>query len=363
METINSKSIVETCPILTALLDANRDFLLVANGTTNHCPMALIALARMGASEQRLLDFFESWKQHFAIPIAMQNQQIISGEWINYLGDVSAFHALQDYFYTQIRQRDVTSVLCEVIEKNAFTAASGAFHAIIRLAYGLAEKHDGEIAAGLAYLVSAHLPIRLHSISDKDGQPAGQRSHVSSVMQGLSNIAGQTFSQYEGDMITTRMRAAAADPDFIQHCPDLDFYADVLHDLADAALQLYWRSPSFIALHMVTGVSAAGQIIRFLSAQLPRSLGQRLLRQLFDDLWPAFCAAYVVAGAVPLSPGLLPTQSAPLDLTWRECIERAIQSHDEHLIKMTYTCYLENGLCHSPMYLKVVQRLAFDGNV
>ncbi|MBX9870225.1 MAG: questin oxidase family protein, partial [Burkholderiaceae bacterium] len=162
-------------------------------------------------------------------------------------------------------------------------------------------------------------------------------------------LAGHGFSQYEGGMITTRMRAVAADPDFIQHCPDLDFYTGAWHDLADAALQLYWQSPSFTALHIVTGVSAARQIASRLPVQLQH--------QLFVNLWPALCAAYVVVGAPALSNEWLPVQFARPDLTWRECMDRAIQCNDEHIIKMTYTCYLENALCNSPIYLMVVQRL------
>ncbi len=49
------------------LLDLNQEFELHAVGTTNHCPMALIALARMGASANRLQDFFDQWTKKYAI--------------------------------------------------------------------------------------------------------------------------------------------------------------------------------------------------------------------------------------------------------------------------------------------------------
>jgi hypothetical protein len=43
------------------LLDDNARFDLGARGTADHLPMALVALSRMGAAEERSVEYFHWW--------------------------------------------------------------------------------------------------------------------------------------------------------------------------------------------------------------------------------------------------------------------------------------------------------------
>lgn len=350
METIQSYSEKSSSDCLQQLLDMNQTFLLAANGTTNHCPMALVALSRMGASEVRLRNFFQHWKQNFFHEANHLSLQRIEGTWHDYLGDVNAFHALQAYFRQEIERNGASAVMVNFCETIQFAPASGAFHAVIRLAYGLDVAHAGEIAAGLAYMVCTHLPISLQEMDQETERGQLQeRMQVTTVAEGLTHLARRHMQPYPGRLITARLRAVVGDPDFSGDCPHLTYDEHVLRDLADMAIRLYWQTRDFTVLHMVTGVSAARQIM----AHLPVPLQRRLL----TDLWHAYCAAYVAAGAPQLSHASLNVQADPAGLNWQSGMDKAIQSENEHHIKMTYTCFLEYQVSRAPIYLAVVQRL------
>src|SRR5262249_10884574 len=54
--------------VLRRLLDANERFDLANRGTVNHLPMALYALSRLGASDDRLEEYFGWWEENRALP-------------------------------------------------------------------------------------------------------------------------------------------------------------------------------------------------------------------------------------------------------------------------------------------------------
>jgi hypothetical protein len=88
---------------LNALLDANRRFDLAAKGTTNHCPMALVALAAMGAPPARLQAFFDRWEREYALLAPPVDTTVSRSEWKAHLGERAAFGALRLCFCDWIR--------------------------------------------------------------------------------------------------------------------------------------------------------------------------------------------------------------------------------------------------------------------
>src|SRR5271168_4616288 len=144
---------------LSDLLDANARFDLAARGTTNYCPMALVALAEMGASPARLQKFFDMWEREYALSAPPADTIINRYEWSRQLGKSAAFGALRLCFLEWIVEVGSTHVITAVLREVPFAPATAAFHALIQLAYGIKAEHPGEIASGLAALISAHLPI------------------------------------------------------------------------------------------------------------------------------------------------------------------------------------------------------------
>jgi len=314
---------------LQRLLDANRRFDLNGRGTTNHCPMALTALAAMGAPQERLDQFFTHWERRYAVTVE-DHAPLARDTWPDAVGRADLFCAARDCFAAWIAQDGADAVMQKIIGTISLAPASGAFHALIRLAYGLEAENESEIGAGLAALVCNKLGI--------DIAPEG-RAPAASVADGLARLSqAMAGTRIEGTWIAPRLRAVAQLPTFQAALLAMPQDEDLLAALRYAALALYWQTDDFIALHMVTGMHAA----RIVLAHLPQATAQRYL----PELWSAFCAAYVVIGAPPLqSP-----QTDPVKQDWPALFALATASDDDHDIKLAHTCFEENRVSPSPLY-------------
>jgi hypothetical protein len=327
---VTIKTIALLNPKLQVLLDANASFALAARGTTNHCPMALIALDRMGATPERLQAFFDMWKREYAVSASPVDTTISRHAWLNHVGDGKAFGVLRACFLEWIVDDGYVSVVSTVLEGIPFAPATLAFHALIRLAYGIEAEHAGEIASGLAALVSSHFPIKV----DVDVARRAQ-SVRSGFTEAVSTMKGGVF---QGNSITARLRAVAMDPRFAiavrapPPCPSL------LDELARTTIGAYWQTPDFTLLHTVTATRAARIVFSCLS--------DALVERLSLPLWIALCAAYVTVGLPPAGENETPKGA----IDWQRLRELAVASDDDHVIKMAYTCFCEDMREPSPLY-------------
>jgi len=319
------------------LLDANARFDLEAKGTTNHCPMAIVALAELGAPPARLQEFFDMWERDYAVHARPVEIVIQRDAWAEQLGHAPAFGALRVCFLDWINEVGARNVILTVLKEIPFAPASVAFHTLIRLAYGIHAAHPGEIAAGLAALVSAHLPI---------AAPHNANGSAPSVDFAFAQITHATRQiPIEGNSITARLRAVAADARFGQTVLAPPASSNLLDDIARATIAAYWRTPDFTLLHTVTATHAA----RILFTELPAPLVERLL----PDFWLALCAAY----ATVRKPASADVEVLDVALEWSELCQMAIASNDDHVIKMTYTCFCEDRRDPSPLYRASAARL------
>lgn len=321
------------------LLDENVRFGLAARGTTNHCPMALVALANMGATPDRLQAFFTRWTDKYAIIETQPAVALAGSDWRAQVGNLAAFSSLRRHFAEAIGRDGAPAVIADVVSRAPHAPATDAFHALIRIGYGIEAGHDGEIAAGLAAYVAASLPIEI----DTD-----ERRAALSVEDGFAVMAAQLPDRdWPLGSITGRLRAIAADPTFRQALQSPPAGNNLLDELARVSIALYWQKADFTVLHMVTGVNAA----RLVLGRLPAALAERMRA----PIWAALCATYVSVGAPPLIRVAAPEVQA----AWPEVLQRAIASDDDHVIKMVYTCFMESQRYpDSSYYLAAASRIA-----
>ncbi|GAB3256900.1 questin oxidase family protein [Chitinimonas naiadis] len=322
---------------LRQLLDANTGFSLDAVGTTNHLPMALVALAGMGATPQRLQDFFTLWERKYAIALAVADTTVTRNNWQGQIGNRAAFGALQALFTEWVGHEGANKVIAHVLRHIPAAPATGAFHALIRLSYGLRARHEGEVGAALAAMVVGNLPIAL----DLAGRPSAES--VAVALTQLSHAqAGRT---YGGESITGRLRAVAQDAVFDAALPAPPTTPSLLDEMARVAIALYWQTNNFTVLHMVTALHAARTVLPLLAPELAVRYA--------DALWVAYCAAYVSVGA----PALREASPARIEADWPDLMAAAVQDDDDHVIKMTYTCYQEYQREPNELYRQVAARL------
>ena len=324
---------------LERLLDDNIRFDLAGRGTVNHLPMALFALSRMGASDERLIDYSRWWEENRALPRRDSGREIDRNEWHQHIGEAQMFDALSDCFRRWVLDSGSTEVIAAVFPGVSCGVAAAAFHGLIRLAYGIEADHPGEIGAGLATLCSRYVDLGI----DRTPSTASVKAAFVQLADALGGAA------FTGQGIIGKMRAAASDPRFQTAISSPPIGPALPEELARASIALYWQTADFTVLHMVTTVHAA----RVLFGRFPELATDDAIRA----LWGAACAAYASVGAPPLSEVALASEVPP----WEKIFAAAVRSNDDHVVKMTYTCHCETIRYGNPLYQAAAARLVAVG--
>jgi len=293
--------------LVALLTDGARHAPEFGGGLSNHLPMALLALQRLGADDALLT----AWHDRYAARLepAPPAQAWPSGDaWPGRLGELAAWPAYRDLFGQWIGHEGGADVLAQALPVLMPGCGAGAFHGPIRVAYAARSGHAGELADALAYWACRFLPLGALPAApgrQADPEPLLRRLHAGRSKRGL---------------IFQRMQDAARDRVLHAQVAQLDVDDHTLERLARLSARAYTLSGNFTALHLLTACHA----MRVLSAFLD------------DDgaalrwFWQAWATAVVAAGMTPLpAPPLQP---------WDRIVAAARASDDEHVIKLVDSC-------------------------
>lgn len=281
---------------------------------SNHLPMALTALVRLGASDARITEFAKrySTKLRAAPPV----QPWPTGEaWRALLGQSGAWPAYRTLWRERIDNEGAPEVLAQALPTLMQGAAAAGFHGMIRAAYALAANHAEELADALAYW-----SCRWFACGAADGE--GSNADTAEVLATLDFAA----ELHDERLIVQQMAQAAAHPRFAPAVARWRVDAHVtLPHLAMLAAERYAACAEFTVLHLVTSAHA----MRVLLPWLPAEEQLAALRH--------------YAGAAAAAWATLPQDhqgvSLPVSvLPWTGIVARAIESDDDHVIKLVDSC-------------------------
>jgi hypothetical protein len=323
------------------LTDGDRFAPTYGSGLSNHLPMVLVALDRLGAAPAEL----EAHVQHYARrlePVRASEMVINPDNPDADLGDWSAFSAWRDFFRGALLREGIEESIALCWPMLMPGIASAGFHALIRLAYGLETGHRGEIANALAYMASSF--TRLFPGSAE--MPRNAESVALALEPIHQAFAGHTV---EADLIIEELQLVTDEPSFFPalRTPPLATRQDrelMLADTARMAIRLYLAAPGFNSLHLVTGTHA-------LSVVLPH-LPETLHAETMFYFWVAFCAGYVAIGA-PQAAEPQPAEGGD----WKVLTEAVRKSRKEHSIKFVYSCRAEYQKTKDPAYVVAAARI------
>ena len=290
-----------------------------ASGLSNHRPMALLALARLGAGDDRLLSFESRYARR--LQAAPPRQDWPAGEpWASRLGDRAAWPAYRDLFHQWLCNDFARDVLNQALPRLMQGCGGAAFPGLIRTAYAVQAAHRRELADALAYWACRWLDLGAPS-GEADTETSGpnRTTDPETVLRQLR--AGTS----PAPLIFQRMQAAAAPPAFQAAAGRLQVDTSTLRQLSGLGAMAYAASGNFTALHLVTGAHAMRVLLPFVDEPLHAVRGH----------WWAFaaavCASGMQAGAVPAA------------RPWPELVAAALASDDEHVIKLVDSCCAESA--------------------
>lgn len=310
-----------------------------AGGLSNHLPMALRALQALGAGDDRLHAFAQSYAVRLS-PAPADEAWPAGDAWPSRFGERAAWPAYRSLFAQWIGWEGGDAVLSQALPVLMPGCGAAAFHGLIRTAYAMSSAHAGELADGLAYWACRYL--------DLGPLPGpGDETDPDAVLAGLQRSFAKR--RFGAGLIFERMAAAAAAPGFGPQLARLRVDAATLPLLARCATALYAKSGDFTALHLVTSCHALRLLQPWL-ADAPEAL---------RCYWQAYAAAAAAAFAASGIAGLADNDAPSSEATWDEIRAAAAASDNEHVIKLAYSCLEEYAACGDDGCRLAAARAAF----
>jgi questin oxidase-like protein len=307
------------------------------NGAPNHAPMVVEALAALGRGEAA-----PAWIEAYRPRIAAgpPTDAAIGENWAAALGDFGRLGAWQTHFRRELDDAPWNDVLDRWLPRLISGGMAAGTHGIIRF---------GHAARALDDAVTAP---RLVELADALAYCAARHRTISSVPR-LDGELDLETAVHELPLLPPGLDRRGFPPDVVKHLDgNADFAAAVqrlapptditaaLGQLAEIGARLYLgdatRHP-LVLLHAVTGPAAVQLLVPYASPELGPIT--------FAYAWQAV-AAWAAAFSSGYKSGPTPTTSAE----WDEIVDLAVDSGDEHAIKLTEACRRLEALHPSPVF-------------
>jgi hypothetical protein len=308
----------------------------------NHLPMVLVALRRMGASDDRLTQYFETYRDaNRLVPPPPPIAPIAREGWTEALGDRSRESDYRAFFAAEVRRLGGRGAIARYLPTLVPGIAASALHALMRLAYGVMTTSEAEIATALGYWAATYLPLcPARGAAPITDDPA-------EVLLRMRDIPSFRHVEVELDLLWHFIRSMTAKPEFAPVVDWLRIGPDTHDKIAKASLALMAGTMDFCAVHAVTGT----HWIRLLASYWP---DQGLALRYF---WEAIAALYPKIGFSDL-----PTAEQMEEWRnracpdWSEIMAAAVQSNDEHDLSYTFSSHEEWKVYGDPLYRFVAAR-------
>ena len=214
----------------------------------NHLPMVLVALHRMGASDERLEAYCHIYReQNGLVPVPEPIGEITRDNWREFLGQREREADYRTFFAGEVARLGATPAALHYLPQLMPGMAASATHAFMRMAYATMTDSDEETGVALAYWAATYLSL---------GPSRGAEPSTDDPAEVLAFMYGPEAFRHvepERDLLWHFMRAVAQKPEF---APVVDMLAigPETHDrIARCSLALYAGTLDFCALHAVTG--------------------------------------------------------------------------------------------------------------
>lgn len=322
---------------LQALLDDGARFdAEYGAGMSNHLPMALTALARLGADDARLREFAQRYAQARALTPTRPHASWPAGDaWTGRFGQRGAWPLYRDLFRQWIAHEGAADVLQQTLPALMPGCAAAAFHGLIRTAAAVQAGHRGELADGLAHWASFFMPLgALPPNPGTEPDPAALLRRLPAGTSRAPSIAARLRAAAEGGRVNLEIAALRID----QGTPAR---------LAAAAALAFAETGNFTALHLVTGTQAMRVLAPFIEEPAAA----------WRWYWQAYAHGVVAARLQPSS-----ARRAPVP-DWPALVRAACASDDEHVIKLVDACREEERHYGAGLWQRAAARAVQPGGV
>ena len=305
---------------------------LYRENLSNHLPMVLIALDRMGADGSQLQHFYDHYVKRLDV-VPAKNAVAPLSEINHHLGDSSRFHDFRVYFEKAIAQNGYQPVLKKTLPTLIAGIAASGFHSMIRLAYSLEAENTNDLTTCLAYWASEYHTFEFNTALSHESIDEIFR-RFAQLMLGHEMASGTIVFEMDQINRIVNHQTQALQPESLS-----------LAAIARFCISRYARTRDFIVLHTVTGCHAFRLLLLYVDDE------ERAMR----CLWQAVLIANLSAVQKEKSYQSNEDNQAS---NWDNIIPSVLDSENDHTIKLIYSCWKEWQVYKNPIYLDVAMKVA-----
>ncbi len=302
----------------------------------NHLPMVLVALQRIGASDERLEAYCHIYhRKNGLVPVPEPIGEVTRDNWRECLGQREREGDYRAFFAGEVARRGARQAANAYLPQLFPGFAASALHAFMRMAYATMTDSDAETGVALAYWAATYLSL---------GVPQGRPPETDDPAEVLAYMHGPATFRHvetEQDLLWHFMRAVAQKPEF---APVIDMLAigPETHDrIARLSVALYAATADFSALHAVTGT----HWLRLMAPLTPDTATP--LRYFWQAI--ASLAPKIGFPASPSAQQLEQWRRMPLP-DWPEIFREAAARDDEHDLSLSFSASEEFKRYGDPLY-------------
>lgn len=309
-------------------------------GLSNHGPMAVEALARMG-QEQAAEPWAVKYRERLdeAVP---SHSPIARGEWREALGDMRRVGDWTEFFDRELDQApfpDVASRWVPELLPGLIAAATHgpirSFHALRALEERVTKLRTHELAQGLGYWAARYRTL------PGDPHATGSAGLEATAVQ-LARLAS---GAHAGGRISQRLSALNSQAEFPQLVASVTPTGDIqsgFSAISQIGARAYLANADHAPIALVHAVTAPAAVRGMLHLLSPTQQ-----RDALAYTWQAVAGLIATNAPAGLSRDYDQAPTAPQ----ADIIQRAVESGDEHAIKLTEAALRETQLNPDPAYL------------
>jgi hypothetical protein len=297
----------------------------------NHLPMILVALRRLGASDDQMSAFAAAYNVSKGLtPAPPPVAPIDEARWTAHLEDRTRESDYRAFFVARADRLDgyLDTLLPGI--------AASALHGLMRLAYADLEGDREEAGTAIGYWAATHLAL---------GTPTGAAPVTQDPLDAFARLRAAPWIRAVHNDTTSLwrwMRETSRHPGFSGVADWLKVDGDdALPRLAAGALAMYAKHLDLITLHMMTSL----HWYRLIRPRLRRpALALR-------HLWQAYAAVYPRTGlAEPPSADEISALRALPCPDWPDILRAAHVTEDDHDVSLTFSAREEQALYGDRLY-------------
>ena len=316
-------------------------------GAANHLPQGIIALARLGASEERIEKFVNWYKTRLEEPTGPTAQiwETKDRDVEKLLGANKNFYQLLNYFTEKLEidyNSDVDLLVRNEFDKLQNGMMQVALHGVIRLGYACAVKSARSVCEGLAYMYMTYEPLVTSEKANVIGRGEHELKYVLNMLRKDEDLIQYLSQENEEYFYKRACKMARLKGDVLLHyatlikTPVLDLESDSMEAVRslskwviDCAVDLYVSAEFKNDFYLLHGITASWSLYQVLQSYVDPEPAIGAIQTFLCCL----LAAYLCEGCPEVS---CPIEPETFKYTeWKDIVQATLEgAPDEHVYKL-----------------------------